>query len=222
MILKQLGLCVIVLLMYAAIAGGTFLAAGHINLPFFWAAFAVQILAGWVAAFVIDPDLLSERMKPRGKDQDPHGVRLIALIYILTLLVPALDVGRFHISDNIPQSLQIVGVLLSIIGWAGFIWTMKVNRYFSSAIRLQTDRGQTVIISGPYSFVRHPGYATAGIAFVGQQIAFGSWLGLVPIVIFAYVMAKRTLFEENFLLANLAGYKEYFQLVKWRWFPNIW
>ena len=212
--MKQLGLCIIVVFIYAAIAGGAFAIAGRINLPFFWSIFAVQSLAGLVSIFVVDPDLISERLKPRGKDEDPYARLVLSVLFVLSLVIAALDVGRFHIADNIPQFLQAICVLLSAIGWAGFIWAMAVNRFFSSAIRLQADRGQTVI--------RHPGYATASLALLSQSIAFGSWLGLVPMVIFVVVLVKRTVFEEAFLLDNLTGYKEYCQAVRWRWCPSIW
>ncbi len=220
--MKRLGLCVIVVLMYVAIAGGAFAIAGSFDLPFFWAVFALQALAGLVSVFVVDPDLFSERYKPRGKDEDPHARLLLSILLMLNLVIAALDVGRFHISDNIPQSVQVICLLLSAIGWGGFVWSMAVNRFFSSAIRLQTDRGQTVITDGPYKYVRHPGYATASLALFGQSIALGSWLGLVPAVILVIVLAKRTLFEETFLLKNLTGYKEYFQAVRWRWCPGVW
>lgn len=220
--MKRLGLCIIVVCMYGAIAGGAFAVAGRIDLPFFWSVFVMQILAGLVSVFVVDPDLFSERFKPRGKDEDPQARLLLSVLLVLNLLIAALDVGRFHISDNIPQLLQVICVPLTAIGWAGFIWAMAVNRFFSSAIRLQPDRGQAVIRSGPYRLVRHPGYAAASLAFLSQSFTLGSWLCLVPTVILIIVLVKRTLFEEAFLLDNLTGYKEYLQEVRWRWCPGIW
>jgi len=220
--MKQLGLCLIVVIMYAAIAAGAFTIAGRIDLPFFWLVFAVETVAGLVSVFVVDPDLLSERFSPRGKDEDPHARLVLTFLLILSLVICALDVGRFHLSDNVPQFLQIICILLSAIGWAGFVWTTAVNRFFSSAIRVQTDRGQTVIKSGPYKFVRHPGYATAVLALMTQPIAAGSWLGALPVLIFIIVLVKRTIFEEAFLLDNLTGYKEYCQEVHWRWCPDLW
>jgi protein-S-isoprenylcysteine O-methyltransferase Ste14 len=220
--MKRLALCAFILLFYAVIASATFGIAGTFDLPFVWLVFALQIVVGLVSVFVLDPDLISERIKPRGKDEDKHAKWRLTILLVLNLVLTALDLGRFHLSDKIPPSMQVVGLLLSALGWAGFLWTMVVNRFFSSAIRLQIDRGQIVIDSGPYKFVRHPGYATAVLALLGQSIALGSWLGVVPILIFVFVLVKRTLFEETFLLENLPGYKEYFQSVRWRWCPGIW
>jgi protein-S-isoprenylcysteine O-methyltransferase Ste14 len=220
--IKQLELCIIVVFFYAAVGGCASLIAGRIDLPFFWAVFVVQMLVGLVSVFVLEPDLISERITPRGKDEDPRATLVLSILLLLGLVISAVDVGRFHVSDNVPQFLQGVFLLLSAAGWAGFIWSMSVNRFFSSAIRLQSDRGQTVIESGPYRFVRHPGYATASLALLSQSIALGSWLGVLPTVVLVIVLMKRTIFEEEFLLEQLDGYKEYVQSVRWRWYPGIW
>jgi protein-S-isoprenylcysteine O-methyltransferase Ste14 len=198
------------------------LLAGTFNLPWFWTVFAVESLIGIISIFKIDEDLLEERRKPSGKDEDPNAPRILSILFILHYVIAALDVGRWHISDTVGTPLQIVGLLGVILGWSGLMWAMSTNRFFSSAIRLQSDRGQTVVMSGPYKYVRHPGYITASIAFIGQSLALGSWLSLVPMIIIIAILIKRTVQEETLLAANLPGYSEYQQSVPYRWCPGIW
>lgn len=212
----------LVLAMYGILAAITFLAAGRWDLPFFWIVFASQAVLGLIGMFTIDQDLISERIRPRGKDQDPYGPAILSVLFLLTLILAALDVGRWHISDHLPPSIQMIGFFLQIAGWSGFYWAMMINSYFSAAIRLQPDRQQTVIDSGPYQWARHPGYAFGAIAFVSQCIAFGSLISLIPAVAIIVDLIHRTLLEERILKEGLPGYSEYMTRVRFRWIPGIW
>jgi protein-S-isoprenylcysteine O-methyltransferase Ste14 len=100
---------------------------------------------------------------------------------------------------------------------------MRVNRFFSSVIRIQTDRGQHVVTTGPYTFVRHPGY-TAGILIIAASgVALGSWLAAALVVIFSLpFLLYRTITEDRILQVELAGYSNYAARVRWRLFPGIW
>ncbi len=220
--LKRLGLSLIVIFVYASIALATLKIAGNFQLPFFWLVFIIQAIAGLTSVFVVDLDLFSERFKPRGKDDDPRAQQLISFLLMLSLITSAIDVGHLHISNHIPWILQVLGLLLQTLGWIGFVWSMTVNRFFSSAIRIQADRGHVVITAGLYKYIRHPGYVTASLALVGQSIALGSWLGLIPSIIIVLVLIKRTMREDAFLFKNLVGYKDYAIQVPWRWCVKIW
>ncbi len=220
--LLQLGLCLIIIIIYLGIGLATLTIADNYRLTYFWLVFLISAIAGIVSVFVVDLDLFSERFKPRGKDDDPYAPPLISLLLMLGLIISALDVGRLHFSNHIPEILQILGLLLQTLGWAGFVWSMAVNRFFSSAIRIQKDRGQVVIATGPYKYIRHPGYATTSLALLAQSIALGSWLGLIPTIILVLVLIKRTIREDAFLVKNLAGYQDYAIRVPWRWCISIW
>src|SRR5580704_7835331 len=106
--MKRLALCSIILITYAVISVGTFAVAGRVDLPFIWLVFALQMVVGLVSVFAVDSDLISERFKPRGKDEDQHAKWRLTILLALNLLLTALDVGRFHVSDNIPPFLQVV------------------------------------------------------------------------------------------------------------------
>lgn len=196
--------------------------AGRFNLPFFWAVLIAETLVSVIGIRFISKDLIAERMRPRGEDRDRWGKTFIIILYLLPITIAGFDVGRWHISDTVPLVLQIIGVLMVIAGYNGLCWGMHVNDFFSSAIRLQPDRGQRVINTGPYAIVRHPGYISAAVALIGQSLALGSWLSLLPVLPIIAICIRRTLLEEQMLSKDLPGYADYMQTVRYRWIPGIW
>jgi protein-S-isoprenylcysteine O-methyltransferase Ste14 len=208
---------------YAAITIGICLIAGRWNLPFFWIVLGVQLAVGLFGCCVLDEDLLRERLHPpKDQNKDPLGLAIISILFFAQLVIAALDVGRWHLSDGVPVFIQAPAVLFTAIGWFGLLWATHTNRFFSSAIRMQPDRGQFVISSGPYSLVRHPGYAFGSIGLLAQGFAYGSYLSVIPMLgLVAYLM-HRTNLEEKMLGEELEGYKEYSKKVRFRWIPGIW
>jgi protein-S-isoprenylcysteine O-methyltransferase Ste14 len=100
---------------------------------------------------------------------------------------------------------------------------MRVNRFFSSVIRIQTDRGQHVVATGPYAFIRHPGYTAGILILAASGPALGSWLAAALVVSVSMpFLLHRTITEERVLQAELAGYSEYAARVRWRLVPGIW
>src|SRR6185437_9530871 len=199
----------------------TFAIAGTWRLPFFWAVFGSQLIICFLGIGMLDPDLIAERLRPRGKDEDPHARMVLSIILPACIFLAAADVGRWHIS-YIPTWLQIAGLVGHILGWLGIFWAMTINKFFSSAIRLQPDCAQRVIDQGPYAFIRHPGYAFASLAFVMQGIALGSWISEIPTVFIVLYLVYRTFLEEKMLREGLPGYREYMAQVHYRWIPGVW
>jgi protein-S-isoprenylcysteine O-methyltransferase Ste14 len=101
-------------------------------------------------------------------------------------------------------------------------WAQVVNRFFEPSVRIQTDRGHTVIDSGPYAFVRHPGYIGACLLFVGIALALGSSWSLIPAGLTCAMLILRTRWEDQTLQAELAGYEEYTKKVRFRLIPGVW
>jgi protein-S-isoprenylcysteine O-methyltransferase Ste14 len=202
----------------AALFGG----AGTLAIPSFW--IYLTILAAVFAASLLglDPDLARERMRPGGQ-RAPLALQLLAIVFAAHWLVAGLDRGRFHWSDTVPQWLQAVGLIGVAAGNALCFWAMRVNRFFSSIIRIQADRGQHVIDGGPYAVVRHPGYI-AGILFLGTSgIALGSWLAWAILVVFSLpFLMYRVVTEDRVLQSELPGYRDYAGRVRWRLVPGIW
>ncbi|MCA1409362.1 hypothetical protein I6F26_33795 [Ensifer sp. IC3342] len=106
-----------------------------------------------VSFAALDPDLLRERMRPGGK-KPPLSLRIFSLVLFMHWIVAGVDRGRFHWSDNVPDWLQGVCLFTVAAGYALALWAMRVNRFFSSVIRIQADRGQHVVSTGPYAL--HP------------------------------------------------------------------
>jgi protein-S-isoprenylcysteine O-methyltransferase Ste14 len=213
-VLQALGFC-------ALIGLALFGCAGRLDIAFFQAYLLVCLAAFTVAAFILDPELLQERVRPGGQ---PLKFRYYALILppMAHWCIAGLDVGRFHWSDSVAPGLQIAGLAIFAIALALIVWAMKTNRFFSSVIRLQEDRGHELVTAGPYRWVRHPGYIAALMFCLSSGIALGSWLSLLPAAPCVPLLLNRTVAEDRFLKKNLKGYSAYAESVRYRLLPGIW
>jgi protein-S-isoprenylcysteine O-methyltransferase Ste14 len=203
------------------VAGVLFGAAGRLDIPMFWLYLAV--LAGMCIAslLLIDEDLAQERMRPGGQRL---GLRLwlAFLLCIAHWAIAGLDRGRFHWSDHVPLALRLAAMIVFASGLSLFVWAMHVNRFFSSVVRIQRERGHQVVTAGPYRWVRHPGYAGAIPAAVASGLALCSWLATAVGALGVPLLLWRTIVEDRTLRAELPGYAEYAQQVRWRLLPGIW
>jgi protein-S-isoprenylcysteine O-methyltransferase Ste14 len=135
--------------------------------------------------------------------------------------VAALDDGRFHWFP-LPWWVCGAGYVLSLAGLGIVTWAEAVNRFFEVTVRIQTERGQEVIDTGPYAVVRHPGYV-AGILFcVGTALCLASVWALIPAGLASFLLVLRTRWEDRTLQAELPGYQEYTQRVRYRVVPGVW
>jgi len=137
-------------------------------------------------------------------------------------VVAGLDVGRKHWSDSVPVWLQGIGLVGFTAGFGLIVWAMAVNRFFSSVVRIQSDRGHKLVTGGPYGWIRHPGYLAALLQGISSGIALGSWVSMIPVVGMLPLLFVRTVREDRFLRGNLPGYLEYAQRVRYRMLPGIW
>lgn len=156
------------------------------------------------------------------KGWDKWIVPLVALwLPLLAVLVAGLD-QRLAWSTTMPGWVHWLGLALLTFGYAVGTWAMAVNAYFSSHVRIQTDRGQTVISTGPYAIVRHPAYITGAIAMCGIPLLLDSLLAFPPIVLLCIGIVIRTGLEDKTLQAELPGYREYAEKVRYRLVPGVW
>ena len=151
-------------------------------------------------------------------------------IILLWLMLPAmvaegplatLDAGRMLWSD-VPPFIVVLGYVLLGASMALTTWAQAVNRFFEPGVRLQRERGQHIIRSGPYAFLRHPGYVGALMMFVGIPLALGSWWALIPAAWASAILILRTSWEDALLHAELDGYEDYAQRTRFRLVPGIW
>jgi protein-S-isoprenylcysteine O-methyltransferase Ste14 len=196
--------------------------AGSFAIAGFWIYLAI-FAAVFVAAFVmLDRGLLQERMRPGGKPT-PVGLQLLNVILLLHWIIAGFDRGRFHWTDTVPVWLQALALAVVAAGYALVFWAMLVNRFFSSVVRIQSERGQHVIDRGPYAVIRHSGYSAGILIMLASGVALGSWLAaafLVAVVL--PFLLYRVFNEDRVLQSQLTGYAEYARRVPWRLVPGLW
>jgi protein-S-isoprenylcysteine O-methyltransferase Ste14 len=206
-----------------------FLAAGRLNWPIALIYVAIHVVSAIVGRLIVlrvSPDLLVERARSldaeRGKSWDRPLVLLVALIGPLVIWVVAGLDERWNWSPDLSLVLQVAALLLVILGYAIGDWAMAVNAYFSGVVRIQDDRGQTVVQTGPYRLVRHPAYAGALLCYLAMPVMLDSLWGLIPAALTVAIVWLRTLLEDRTLATELPGYADYAQCTRYRLIPGIW
>src|SRR3954453_8372239 len=201
--------------MFVVFALALFLAAGTVAWLAGWAFLVLFFgftiaLSLWLLKY--SPGLLTERMTGIGKaDQkawDKVFFGLAQVFFLAWLIIMPLDAVRFHWSE-MPVWLQVVGAIMMLCSFYLFFLTFRENSFLSPAVRVQSDRGQTVVSTGPYHYVRHPMYAAAGIYLVGSTLLLGSWYGLILALAIVVAVSIRALQEERTLRTELQGYDAY-------------
>jgi protein-S-isoprenylcysteine O-methyltransferase Ste14 len=215
------GMFVVFALVLFLAAGTVFWLAGWAFLVLFFG-FTIA-LSGWLLRH--NPALLTERMtgigKPDQKTWDKVFFAVANVLFLAWLIVMPLDAVRFRWS-HMPGWVQAIGAALLLCSFYLFFLTFRENTYLSPAVRLQSERGQTVVSTGPYQYVRHPMYATAIIFFIGTTLMLGSWYGLLMGLIIAVGIGFRAVQEERALRAELPGYAAYMDEVQYRLIPHVW
>jgi len=140
---------------------------------------------------------------------------------LLILILAGLD-ERFGWAGSIPLWVQVAAFVLLGLSYPLFTWAMVSNKFFSTIVRIQKDRGHTVQTSGPYRFVRHPGYASLLVSYITIPIALGSLWACIPMVMLVINLFIRTALEDGTLQNELDGYKEYAGRVRYRLIPGLW
>ena len=217
------------LLMSLIVGGALFAAAGTWRWPSGWVYLITVVgltFAGRASVLRKHPDLLTERAqsfkKENVKGWDRALMPLVAVILpIATLIVAGLDVrwGWTAPYDGAWRVGAFVAIVLAILIANR---AMVVNMFFSGTVRIQEERGHTVISDGPYRLVRHPGYFGAVIAHVATPVFLGSLWALVCAGLFVAAIVVRTALEDRTLQSELYGYTEYRRQVRYRLFPGIW
>ena len=123
---------------------------------------------------------------------------------------------------GLPPTLRWVALVVFGVALSAMIWTMHHNPFFSTLVRIQSERGHRLITSGPYRFVRHPGYLFIMLLLVASGPALGSWIAELPIAIYLLLILRRLVLEDRFLHEHLPGYRDYAARVRWRLLPGLW
>lgn len=169
-------------------------------------------------------DLLERRAKWQHKDTKGFDKVFLAIFLPLTLIQPAvagLDVVRFRWS-SMPFWTVFPAAGIFLLGMALVTWTLATNPYAENSVRIQSERGQNVIRSGPYVFVRHPMYVGSILMYPATGWMFGSIAALIVGILMAVLLIVRTALEDRTLRRELPGYAEYALVTRFRLLPGIW
>jgi protein-S-isoprenylcysteine O-methyltransferase Ste14 len=204
-----------------------FLPAGTLAWPAGW--IYLILLYGWMLVGILlllkyNPGLLEERInlsQPNQKAWDKVFFLLLYLFWFVWTVLMAFDAVRFHWS-HMPLFLQVIGAIALVISFFLISLAFRENSFLSPTVRIQQERGQTVISTGPYHYVRHPMYTGGVLLFLGIPLLLGSWYGLLMIVVFTPVFLVRAVLEERTLHEELPGYDAYMAQVKYRLIPYVW
>jgi len=172
-----------------------------------------------------DPALLAERMRMPGSGDESHADMAILIgikvCFLASLVVPALDV-RFGWTHRLPLWSEVCGGILLLGGSFFMFRAFTDNTYASQLVRIQTERGQHVIDTGVYGFVRHPMYLGGSLMFIGSPLLLGSIYGLLLGLAALGLLILRIFGEEKLLVRDLEGYRAYCQKVRCRLLPHVW
>lgn len=172
-----------------------------------------------------NPDILAERGKFLQHDNpEPFDKILSPLLALAGGLIPVvagLD-ARFGPTIEFEPVIKAISVVLLLAGYVLGSYALIENAFFSGMVRIQDDRGQHVIDTGPYSWVRHPGYSGAMITYIAVPFLLESLWAFIPVALAFIFLFMRTSLEDKALQEKLAGYQDYTRKVKYRLIPGIW
>ena len=171
------------------------------------------------------PGLMAERQNIETIRNAKAWDKVLAPLMAVSVGYPMVFVAgldhRYNWSSEFPLWLIVIGFILISLGYCFATWALAENRYFSSVVRIQTDRGHKVCDSGPYRFVRHPGYAGSILALLGIVLALSSVWTLIPAAVALIIAVIRTVLEDRTLQDELPGYRNYARRVPYRLVPWI-
>ena len=191
-----------------------------------WAYLALYLVFLAFNAFVLlgkHKELVEERSQigEGAKSWDKVIGGISAFGGLLILILSGLD-ERFGWAGSLPLWGQIAAFVLLGLSYPVFTWAMVSNKFFSTIVRIQKERGHTVQTGGPYRFVRHPGYASLLVSYIAIPIALGSLWACIPMALLVVNLFIRTALEDRTLQCELDGYQEYAGRVRYRLIPGIW
>lgn len=218
-----ISLLVTLVLMAALLFG----AAGRLDWGHGWAfmiVFVVLILVSMAALWRLNPEIFVARARPTGqgtKGWDRLLLTILLIAFAAILPVAGLDDGRFHWAPAAGVWV-VLGYVLLVVGFAGTAWAQAVNRHFEPSVRIQTERDHHVIDTGPYAYIRHPGYIFGSLMALGAALSLGSWWAVLPAAVVVALLVLRTSLEDATLERELPGYAEFAQKTRFKWIPGVW
>jgi protein-S-isoprenylcysteine O-methyltransferase Ste14 len=206
------------------VAAGLLFVAGTTHLAMLNAYIVALAPSLLVMMLAMAPRIAQERGSGESGKHDLHDLRArlaLVVLFLVTIVMAALDVGRLHLSNHVPLALNVIALVMYITGSGFQAWTISVNSFYSPVIHVQAELGHSVVTRGPYRILRHPAYFANIVAIPASALAIGSWIALIPAVLFCAITVWRARREDAFLKQNLPGYKAYMESVPGGVFPHL-
>jgi len=204
-----------------------FACAGTMHWPSAWVFLATCALLGplcgwWL--YRVDPALLAERLRPVLQKDQPAADKAFMIVFAIAMLawLAAMGLDRRTQSSDMPVALQALGLVLFVLSTLFILWVFRENSFAAPVVKLQAERAQRVVSTGPYAHVRHPMYSGMILFFAGVPLLLGSWWGLVMAPVIVVLFAVRIGIEERTLREGLPGYSNYMTRVRYRLLPGVW
>lgn len=213
---------VVTVVIVAALLFGT---AGTLNWSrgwWFMAAFIVAMLVSVGILWRTNPEIFVARSRVQAGTKWWDYIFLVLIVGGLAALLPVAGLDYRFAWLQAPDWLVVTGYPLFVLSFAGQIWPQATNRHFEPGVRIQTDRQHTVIDTGPYALVRHPGYVSGALLAISVALVLGSLVALLPAAIVIAALVMRTIIEDRTLQQELPGYADYVLRVRYRWVPGVW
>ena len=211
----------------AAMGALLFASAGTLHWPGAWAFLITSVLLGplcgwWL--YRIDPALLAERLRPVLQRDQPATDKGFMIVFIVAMLgwLVAMGLDRRYLASSMGVAWQVAGLMLFLASTLFTLWVFRENSFAAPVVKLQAERAQRVISTGPYAHVRHPMYSGMILFFASVPLILGSWWGLAIAPLFLVLLAIRIRIEERTLIAGLSGYADYAARVRYRLLPGLW
>jgi len=204
-----------------------FAAAGTLHWPSAWVFLVTSALLGplcgwWL--YRIDPALLAERLRPLLQKDQPAADKVFMSVFVVAMLawLALIGVDRRLEASDMPVALQAAGFALFLLSTLFTLWVFRENSFAAPVVKLQAERAQHVVSTGPYAHVRHPMYSGMVLFFTGVPLLLGSWWGLAMVPVLVLLFAIRIGIEERTLREGLPGYADYAARVRYRLVPGVW
>lgn len=172
-----------------------------------------------------NPDLIAERAQFMKHEKVEHWDKMLApLLGLGGGLIP-LTAGLdelFNWSPAFSYPVKSIALVIFIAGYTLGCYALVENRFFSGIVRIQSERGHHVVTSGPYRWVRHPGYAGAVCTYLSTPLLLDAGWAFIPAVLIVIVLVIRTALEDKVLHGELKGYRDYAGRIRYRLVPGVW
>lgn len=200
-----------------------FIPAGTLAWPMAWVLVGFTVISMVINSLMVRPDLIDERTHRHAdaKPFDRYLVMAIVLTGLAAIGVSGFDF-RYGWTVSLPPAVQVTAFVFVVLSGLIVMWATTSNPFFSAVIRIQSERGHSVVSTGPYRYIRHPGYAGWCLYMICLPLMLGSLVALIPGMIATGLDIVRTYLEDRILMSELAGYKDYAARVRYRLVPGVW